>query len=92
MYLISKRLKFSVMRAVYIFRTPAAVEQSSNSTSVSKDDNVYENYTMPHPIWSQKEVHSVRVTHKTPQGINDWVDRIILSTSVVNPENIFIII
>ncbi|KAK2161626.1 hypothetical protein LSH36_113g05009 [Paralvinella palmiformis] len=55
------------------FRTPAAVEQSSNSTSVSKDDNVYENYTMPHPIWSQKEVHSVRVTHKTPQGINDWL-------------------
>ncbi|XP_022090854.1 alternative oxidase, mitochondrial-like [Acanthaster planci] len=29
-------------------------------------------YLLPHPIWSDKELHSVEITHKPPQGFVDW--------------------
>lgn len=66
--------------AVYVSRTPAVSVDAAHSldpSMVPKDDATTDgNYTLPHPIWSEKEVHSVQITHKTPQGITDWVSRL----------------
>ncbi|KAK2161627.1 hypothetical protein LSH36_113g05031 [Paralvinella palmiformis] len=57
------------------FRTPPNVDaaHSLDPTMVPKDGATTDgSYTLPHPIWSTKEVHSVKVTHKTPKGLLDW--------------------
>lgn len=28
---------------------------------------------LPHPIWSEEELHAVEITHKQPEGFTDWV-------------------
>lgn len=33
---------------------------------------------LPHPIWSDEEVHAVEVTHKDPEGFTDRVSNSVL--------------
>jgi hypothetical protein len=35
------------------------------------EEKPIEEYTLPHPIWSQHEVEIVEVTHRQPEGITD---------------------
>ncbi|XP_065052813.1 uncharacterized protein LOC135682036 [Rhopilema esculentum] len=30
-------------------------------------------YSLPHPVWTEKEVHEVEVDHYTPSGFVDWM-------------------
>ncbi|KAK0053254.1 alternative oxidase mitochondrial [Biomphalaria pfeifferi] len=48
----------------------------SSSPPVKKDDKEKDNppigmYAMPHPIWSEDQLHNVEITHKVPEGIID---------------------
>jgi len=45
------------------------VDQSAAVTVV--EEKPIEEYTLPHPIWSQHEVEIVEVTHRQPEGITD---------------------
>jgi len=45
------------------------VNQSAAVTVV--EEKPHEEYTLPHPIWSQHEVEIVEVTHRQPEGIAD---------------------
>jgi len=59
------------------FRNPPAPTKFNiqDPTMVPRDadslDQNFGNYAMPHPIWSQDEVHSIEITHKKPKGIID---------------------
>jgi len=44
------------------------------------EDKPIEEYTLPHPIWSQHEVEIVEVTHRKPEGITDHMAYACVST------------
>jgi len=44
------------------------------------EEKPIEEYTLPHPIWSQHEVEIVEVTHRKPEGITDHMAYACVST------------
>ncbi|XP_033624965.1 alternative oxidase, mitochondrial-like isoform X2 [Asterias rubens] len=45
-------------------------EEEAKSKELEKDEDGQ--YLLPHPIWSEREVQGVEVTHKKPEGFVDW--------------------
>ena len=37
--------------------------------AAAKDDD--NSYSMPHPIWTKKEVEGIKVSHRKPEGVSD---------------------
>ena len=48
-------------------------EQESKTTSalVAAEDKNRDEYTLPHPIWSENEVESVKINHRVPVSLSD---------------------
>jgi len=63
-------------RCFFLNRIPPSLDaaHSLDPTMVPKDGATSGGkYTMPSPIYSEKEVQSIKDTHKTPKKTSDWV-------------------
>ena len=51
----------------------ALTDQESKTTTaiVAAEDKNRDEYTLPHPIWSDKEVDSVEINHRKPVTLSD---------------------
>nr|UNU90929.1 alternative oxidase [Oncomelania hupensis] len=74
-----KRSQKTEVSSVHQSATPkSGISQSSDSRSSvnqsATDISIFESeppmgvYTLPHPIWSEKELHEVQITHTPPEG------------------------
>lgn len=41
--------------------------------SEPRETDTYEPYTMPHPVWNEEELYSVKITHTPPEKRVDRV-------------------
>ena len=64
------------MEDVHIDRRSQSQDgKSATTTSVSEDPPPMGTDAMPHPIWTQEELHNVQITHKPPQNMVDKVNK-----------------
>ena len=55
--------------------------RKSSSPGSDQQAGEYEAYTLPHPVWSQEELHSVQITHTPPEKT---VDKVYTCTAIVS--------
>ena len=79
MSLIFLQLPRQLSVGVLHFSTASSVTTKSQQLPVTEpvtgqqQDGDYEAYTMPHPVWTEEEMHSVQITHTPPEKAVDTV-------------------
>ncbi|KAH9504788.1 hypothetical protein Btru_061961 [Bulinus truncatus] len=52
------------------FRISSTGKENAQSKS-DQEDPPLDTYLLPHPIWTDEQVHNIEITHKVPEGVSD---------------------
>ena len=61
----------SIKEPQHFKKTLTSQESKTASALVAAEDKNRDEYTLPHPIWSDKEVDSVEIHHRKPVSLSD---------------------